>query len=255
MSVLIAVCRGESSRFTAFDEYLSGLHRPDGSEICYFRDRSIARARNDACRALLDSSHSHLFFLDDDHGFAPVILAQLLARNLDVVCGTYLLRSWPFHVCAFRSWKDDTRVSGRPLVLAPGLKGLQKVKVTGCGVLLITREVIQMIPSPWFTMGIMDSDHISEDFTFFRRVEDAGYDAWLDLDVIVGHYATIPIWPYREGKEWMTLLTSGGEHVPIPTAVELLIMKRAEQKQLDRAIRASETGLVSPGGEPIASEE
>ena len=255
MSTLIAVCRGETSRFTQFDSYLHSLARPDGSQVQMFIDRSIARGRNAACEALLGSSHSHMFFLDDDHAFAPIILEQLLARDLDIVSGTYLLRKWPFHVCAFRSWVNETREFGRPLALAPGLRGLQKVKVIGCGALLIKRSVIETIPSPWFTLGHHDTDHIAEDFTFFRRVEDHQLDAWLDLDVILGHCTTIPIWPYREGQEWLTLLTSGEEKVPIPTAIELLIMKRAEMKRDEKAQRAQDTGLVGPDGHPIASEE
>ncbi len=238
--VLIATCCRDDGRFSAFREYASELIRPRGSKFRNFASPSIANSRNVACEATLagydgmEAPFEWLLFLDDDHAFGPDLLIRLLSHGKDIVSGTYLNRRWPFHVCAFWKWEEDSGKAYKPafpVALRKGVKGLHPIVCAGCGALLIHRRVLEAIPKPWFTLEYNNPDQIAEDFTFFRRVELVGLTPWIDLDTIVGHMNTVAFWPYREGDDWMTVLASGGERIPLPSAVEMLRIKQAEDAE------------------------
>lgn len=233
MSVLVVSCRAEQSRYTAFDEYWGVLRTPEGSKKIQLRSSSIARSRNVACEAMLDGGFDHLLFIDDDQAFGPDLLLQLLSREKDIISGTYLIRRWPFHVCAFWKWLDpvgDKLPAGLPLVLRQGMKGTFPIVAAGAGALLISRKVLETVSKPWFKLAYNEPDMIAEDLGFFLAATNAGFQPWLDLDCIVGHMVSQAVWPYREGADWLTVIATGGEQIPIPTALELLKIQREERE-------------------------
>lgn len=230
---LICVCAADQGRYTAFYEHLLQLQRPEGSQVMILRSASIARSRNVACEALLaDPALQWLMFIDDDQTFAPDMLMRLLSREKPIITGTYLIRKWPFNVCAFWKWDGDGATpQGIPVVLRPGVTGTHPIVAAGAGCLLIQRSVLETIPKPWFDLTYSEPDMLAEDFSFFRRVHTTGVTPWIDLDTIVGHMVSQAIWPYREGSDWLTVIASGGERIPIPCARDLVRLRREEDAE------------------------
>ncbi len=217
MSVLIGIACGESSRNAIFWAHLQRLIKPAGT--CLLQERrgmNIARARNALCQAAIDGGFSHLMFFDDDHSMPPHTLQQLLATGLDIVSGLYLTRQYPFTPVAYGYWEGEDAM---PLRLK-GLEGLVEVSAVGAGCLLISTEALKRIGAPWFTLGSPSHpDLIREDFNFCRKATDAGEKIYVDLDLLIGHYANLGIAPWRTAQgQWATAIISGEQKLFIPDA-------------------------------------
>jgi len=91
------------------------------------------------------------------------------------------------------------------LTKLPG-KGLLKIWATGGAGLLVKSEVFRAISDEpdWFEYGrVKDRDwHASEDFIFCEKVNEAGFDIFLDLEAQLGHLAPCAIWPSWVDQEW-----------------------------------------------------
>jgi hypothetical protein len=55
-------------------------------------DSLITRARNTLVATFLDSTATHLLFIDADIGFAPEEVVRLMRRDQEVVVGSYPLK-------------------------------------------------------------------------------------------------------------------------------------------------------------------
>ena len=62
--------------------------------------------------------------------------------------------------------------------------------------LFYAREVLEAIDPPWYDTGLSE-DGLNKDshtdFTFTKKINDAGYKLYINLDVEVKHLAEIPI--------------------------------------------------------------
>jgi hypothetical protein len=94
----VVVCT--PTRGTPAPEYTSTLMQlvatgesdPDASWIVtnvFSRSDSIVHARSRMVHDFLESDGTHLFFVDDDQSFRPVVLKGMLASGHDVVCAPY----------------------------------------------------------------------------------------------------------------------------------------------------------------------
>ncbi len=231
MSVLIGIACAEQARSTLFYKHLERLERPEGSRIEWSIGNNIAMARNNLCEAAIAQNFDHLFFLDDDHEFAPGTLTRLLEDDLDIVSGLYLMRKWPFTPVAFASWKNEANQEAWPLVPKAGVAGLYEVVAVGAGCLLIKTDALRRIGPPWFTLlSPVNHDKISEDFNFCVKAAAAGVKIVVDTDVIVGHASTMALWPWRDAEGvWSTCILSNGERLHVPNAQELTKRKAAKE--------------------------
>lgn len=151
------------------------MERSFESDLMVFQGALVDRARNRLIEQMLDHpiQPTHLFFLDADIVPPADTLMKLLATCKPIVSGLYRRRLPPYEPMAF--------VKNKPIPI----KGprLRKVDVVGAGCLLIRREVFEKINPPWFTSEWTDKGHLSEDFSFCEKAQEAGFEIIVDTSV------------------------------------------------------------------------
>lgn len=165
-----------------------------GRRLCFFFPENVSphhRARNVCHRAFLESGYDYMLFIDSDTVPPDGTLETLLSANVPVV-GTVVL-TWkqggPIPV-AFR-WDEKKRM------YTPHYgKGVEKVDVTTMACTLIRRDVLEAVPHGVFKFGDdgdWDVDGYGEEFLFCRAVKEAGYEIYVDYDILCGHTKNIDL--------------------------------------------------------------
>jgi teichuronic acid biosynthesis glycosyltransferase TuaG len=157
-------------------------------------------ARNLLTRKALDSSATHLLWIDADMSFPRDALLRLLAHRLPIVGGLYFNRRAPFHPQLLRKQPAERAMDDVPMaycydwrreVSQDGAGSLLKVDATGAGFLLVERRVFTDI-SPddgwWAPLGTG-----SDDIWFLRRATAAGYEIFVDTALELGHLGEIAV--------------------------------------------------------------
>lgn len=150
-------------------------------------------ARNKAAIELLKTDFTHLLMLDIDH-IHPTNIVQRLARwvikdpkEFQVVGGLNFRRSEPHDPCAYTfdesdqsmwaiEWDKDTT--------------LMEVDRLGTGSMMISREVFEKIPPPWFVNDYsqaMRDAWPGEDIGFNRLCKKHGVKMWVDCTTTSPH--------------------------------------------------------------------
>lgn len=212
----IGILTSEQGRFTRFWSAFNGLRLPGQTEVAIKIGVDIARLRN---QVLAEARGDWVWFIDDDHTFGPDLLNNLLARNVDVVQPLVLKRYAPFGPVMMGPKREEDEAHWQYALTTRETGGLKKVHIVGAAGMLIRRPVWEAIPQPWFEAGLLEKDALSEDMSFCRKVNAAGFQVWCDLDNHMGHLNVGEVWPKRNpGKEWTTLLKFGGQVFEFPTA-------------------------------------
>lgn len=168
-----------------------------GSTVRWKLGSDITEARNETCAEI---EGDWIWFMDDDHAYAPDILARLLLRDVDVVGPLCFRRVQPFLPTAAvdGDYMDVTRYEGNELV---------EVEHTGSSGMLVRRAVIEALEPPWFEMGHEeDGRPISEDVYFCRKARAAGFPIHVDMGARLGHMTAATVWPFYDEAEgrWLT---------------------------------------------------
>jgi hypothetical protein len=87
------------------------------------------------------------------------------------------------------------------------MTGLVEVVACGAGGLLVRKHVFSRLEKPYFRIGHGNGkewsnvipDEIHEDTGFIWASRNAGFKAYVDLDVSFGHSFEGPLVPYRQG--------------------------------------------------------
>lgn len=139
---------------------------------------------------MADQRFTHLLMLDCDHRHPSDIVERLSARVVEdpgrlVVSALVFRRGVPFDPCAYIAHGDNVYV---PEVWDPG--SLLRVDMVGTAALLISRQVFERIPRPWFAFDyshVADNQWPGEDIWFSRRCMEQGIDIWVDTGVTSPH--------------------------------------------------------------------
>ena len=166
-------------------------------------------ARNGLVSRFLDSDADYLWFVDQDAVFLPGTLDRLLSRKLPIVGALEMMRlpgaCWPMalkgphdteagqyriqapEIYEWVAKSDYDATSNEPQILPDTPHdSLLEVGFTGCHCLLIRRDVLETIESPWF----QGYDPGGEDQYFCEKAFAAGVPTYVDLSVVVGHATT-----------------------------------------------------------------
>jgi hypothetical protein len=193
--VFIPAYRGQISAvtFEASHRLMSGLMAKGiPASIASYSYFDIAELRNMVLSVWYDVQKqcTHLLFIDDDMGFSPNLVIDMLAFNEPVVGAIYPKRGVP------RQW------SGSGIEAAEYRQGFIEVEGVGGGCLLIRRDAVDKMVETYpeligdyMTLGDMKAaggtrtlrffDQLqtpegkrSEDFSFCQRWRDAGGVVW-----------------------------------------------------------------------------
>ena len=179
-------------------------------------DPYLSKVRNRIAYDFLTqwTSATHLFFLDDDIGWAPHKVVEFVERDLDVIAGAYPKKSdkgeYPCQM--------DTDASGMPFEE----NGLWRAKLAPTGFMCIKRRVLERMAAEsgqyrdstkigdqaahwnifdmgWFlpsgerptNQGGVMGEFWGEDYYFCRRWRDMGGEIWIDPDILFTHRGSL----------------------------------------------------------------
>lgn len=202
----IGICAQETARYSEFAVCLANLRRPPGWEVKAAYGADVAFGRN---RLAHEMTGEWMFYLDDDHAFAPDLLERLLAHNLDIVGPIVLKKHPPFPAAA-------SLELGRS-----GLPGLREVDSMGSAGMLVHRSVFEAMEMEWpgepyFQPQKEGETFLSEDLYFCHRALECGFELHVDTSVPMGHAVPAFAYPAYQDGEWQTaLVMPGGQFVRV----------------------------------------
>ena len=128
----------------------------------------VAEARNELVRRFLQTSCTHLLFLDADIIIQKDTITRLLQLQLPVVSAAYREKKGGLNLQAYHHsevpWRRDPQVEYREGEVV-------EAELVGLGCLLVERWVFERTEYPWFRFtlhddSLPDDERIGEDFTF-----------------------------------------------------------------------------------------
>ncbi len=210
MRVMVGTaCADYPSRNNTFFDCFYNLVLPEGSE----RHRATSNDASANVNLLVDiaqrGNFTHIFIVDDDQMFNPMIVMNLLKHDLDVVCGLYLMRNHPFKPLIFDGvLEDDKQVHWVSLKT----NGLTEIIAMGMGCVLIKMEVFNKLEKPYF--GIRDG--IGDDIQFSRALRRAGIKMFCDTTQTLWHTIKASVAPLWKDNHWVTCIRIGDFNIEIP---------------------------------------
>lgn len=199
----VVALASETGRYTRFAVCMQALsfNIPAGTAVKWMLGSDISESRNQACDEI---EGEWVWFIDDDHAFREDVLLRLLDRDVDIVTPICLRRSNPFLPVPA---ENDTflRLSDhRP-------DELVEVQHAGSSGMLVRKRVLDALEPPYFELGHREGDgnRVSEDVSFCRKAQAAGFKVHVDMSVRLGHITTAIVWPVwsEEHDRWLTGFT------------------------------------------------
>ena len=164
-------------------------------QVQQFFSTPVQSNRNQVVKYFLETDCDYLAMLDSDIIPCKKWL-DLIKSQREIISGLYF--GWDKkYLCPFMFKFEKGGVyqdrGGKPFDIAKG-RGIIKVDRTGAGALIIKREVLEKIKTPFEVR--YDEDGIAptgEDFCFFERAQKAGYKIFVDTDCICNHMKTVDL--------------------------------------------------------------
>jgi hypothetical protein len=221
--VFIAKPTGEFSRFPDFHDNLDRVICPPCTIKDSVKGIYIANNQNELARLFLKSDAEYFWLTNDDQLYPPETLLRLLAHDKDVCGVNSLLKGQPHPPLIYSEGEGAGFYPYR--YFRHGERGLVRVGAVAGGGMLIRRHVFEKIADPWWEVHtVYPTDgrkptQSSEDFDFCKKVTDAGFEIWCDLDIRVPHGTTFWLMPEMTATgEWITTLMRGDEKLVVPAA-------------------------------------
>ena len=203
MSGLIGIIANDAARFSLFTSCTINLNKPPDTKIECLIGGDWCGARNSLVKQAIEQEYDWLWFMDDDHAFAPNLLERLLAHDVPLVMPLCLQRVFPFAPVAYTSHDG---VKYHPINPGDHDETLVPIVAGGCAGMLIRREVLLAVEEPWFEYADR-----SEDIIFCEKAREAGFSLYCDTEARLGHITTAVVWPAEHDDEWVTGFTIGHE--------------------------------------------
>jgi len=154
---------------------------------------SLPLARNTLAEEALKQDVTHLMWVDSDGVMESPkdpneALRILYQTNVPIAAGLYVAKQESgFNYAAWvEAGEGYTPIQG----WQQGSNWIP-VAVTGLHFCLIKREVFEAIPKPWFHWN--DKSEPSEDFYFFEKAKEAGYEVRIHTDVRLSHLGVLKV--------------------------------------------------------------
>ena len=250
--VLVGIISNDAARFSEFWSCVLRLKVPAGSVKEQVIGGDWCSARNELAQRCVDENYDFLWFMDDDHSFAPDLLQKLLdaavTYDLPVVNPLCTMRTAPFHLVTFAANPDpESKDRYLPISLEglPG-EGIVELEAGGCAGMLIRQDVLVALDGNWF-----EHTDRSEDIVFCEKAKAAGFPIHADLSCRLGHITTAVITPGLTADGWVTGITVGRDmQLNIGTAEQLLQQAVLEEDEMKKT-KGLEVFVEPPAAERI----
>jgi hypothetical protein len=178
-----------------YNEVLAASADPEccvAGNIQLVGDSLVTRARNKIVKRFLETDYEYLMFVDSDIEFSRRQIDALRSHGKKLIGGVYLKKKLPYSpVCNRFLGQED---------------GLNKMAEMGTGFLMIHRSVFEAIREKtpehvykpegdeekgdyydYFRVGVVEGRYLSEDYYFCYLARQAGFDVWMDGNILVTH--------------------------------------------------------------------
>lgn len=155
-------------------------------------DALIQRARNDLFGLAVEGEYDDMIFIDSDMEWAPEWVMELLAREEDVVGGTARKKTDDAEIYVAKTKNFTTHENG--LIKCEGL---------GTGFVRLSRKAFMALwdsSAEYQNEGktrrmicdvqVVDGQLYSEDTVLFKKLNELGFDCWLDPKMTCCHIGT-----------------------------------------------------------------
>lgn len=183
----------------------------------------IPRARNILVNIFMNTSRTHLLFIDADIQFDALDIIKMIEADKDIIGGVYAKKEilWNKIASCVKDGKDEdvlkNNTSGfvfKPIDMEKfnnttfQIDDPVEVKYVGTGMMLIKRHVFTKIkenfPSRscrvkdasvylYFDCKLVDNEYLSEDYYFCQNWRDLGGKVFIALWTKTSHYGTMPL--------------------------------------------------------------
>lgn len=174
--------------------WLLGIAQQGFPFIGYGYDRTDVQRNEFAEHLLGESQFSHLVMLDLDHRHPYEAVMQLCASVAEdearqVVAALSFRRGEPYEPLMYRL-EDDRLIS--IVEWEPG--EVLEVDATGTGAIIISREVFEALPWPWFKYEYPERGHYPTEDTFFCKLcKEHGIPMHVDTRIRNDHLMTVGV--------------------------------------------------------------
>lgn len=177
----------------------------------FMQSSLISFARNHLVKRFLETDFDWLYFWDADVvirdiSFIEKLLETAAKMEADVVGGVYRLKSSAKEHRQYAAGNNDTKgnvtnVSGIQNFLVGELKEPQYADVIATGSMLISRNVLETLKDPWFTIvDLPEGKIIPEDYNFCADARKAGFKVAVDPRFDTFHFGT-SFWQHHYDKK------------------------------------------------------
>ena len=180
----------------------------------------ITRARNDLIFSFLQTSATHIMFIDADINFNPEDVFKMISADKDIITGAYPTKIIDWYNMSKSKNLSISTLQSNAIRYASGVIGAVKTKDGlleidhgATGFMLIKREVIEKMIKNYpetkympevydessqqgmpkyalFDTMIENGKYLSEDYTFCRRWQKMGGKIYVDPSIVLDHVGT-----------------------------------------------------------------
>ena len=162
-----------------------------GAEFRAVQTHPTDYARNQCVKLFLNSSHSHIFFLDSDVVPPDNVLDLMLATNRPLVCGIYPLMLAHSTICTSIAKRN---ANGTYEFLGDFPQEPFEADAGGMGCCLIARPVLEQMEFPWFKFRQKPDCMITgEDIYFFEKAAELGFKPLVIPKIQCSHFKTVDL--------------------------------------------------------------
>ena len=139
--------------------------------------------------------YEYIMWIDSDIVFSFEQIQKLISYDKDIVSGIYKTENGQNYACV-KDWDQEFyKENGSFYFLqekdCKPHKGLMEVEYNGMGFMLIKKGVFEKVEYPWFCqlkkqIGDLE-DYCSEDVAFCHLARKAGFQIFIDPQLVVGH--------------------------------------------------------------------
>jgi len=148
---------------------------------------------------------THLFINDGDVEIPPNCIDTLIKHDVDLASGVYPFKNFKHSraMCFGRMKKDHPCGNMRPRdwdYMKGNVWGEEEPWTGGTGCMLIKRRVFKQYHPKINPLRFSKDEGCGMDMLFWKRVQDAGFTARVDANIVCGHLPNLPL---SEIGEWL----------------------------------------------------
>lgn len=157
------------------------LYAPDnlqGMSVNSYSSSMLPFSRQTLAKNALDQDVTHMLWIDSDMEFPDDMLLNFLRRDEKILGINAMNRRKPFRATALAAPKKQ-------VVTTPDSSGIEKVYRMGFGVVWVACEVFNRMTLPYFDFKWLPEESLwmGEDYLFFEKAKELGYELYIDHDL------------------------------------------------------------------------